>query len=85
MTEKVEFRNWGTRQIELLTRLVRPAKRIGLVCLHFKEDGALDETPALIFECRDEATEVFFYEVTLGTIAGALARAGYTIKREIEL
>lgn len=76
---EVLFQNWGRNKITPLTALVRPFKRISSIAVHFKADGAADDTPSLAFECKDIDTNVYVHEISFNTLKKCLEKAGYTI------
>lgn len=77
----LDFENHGCGKIKLESALVRAPRSIGCFALHFKEDGAKDNRPILMFECKDERTNVYIHTMSVATLAQALRKAGYIIVR----
>lgn len=62
------------------------AVRLSAVALVHKSDGAANNGPSLCFICRessgDVATTAYYHELSVATLATALAQAGYVLRRE---
>lgn len=78
---ELPFVNHGLGEIDLRTYCQRMPFRLALKSVHFKEDGAVNNTPSMAFVCRDPAGLSFVHELTVETLEGLLRQAGYRLTR----
>lgn len=78
MTE-LPFVNWGTSPIDLWNE--GPIEQIVSTGVHFKEDGARDNTPSLAFVCESPSGAKYVHQMSIQTLEGVLRQAGYRTTR----
>lgn len=58
-------------------RLIRDLKRLGLIEVQIKDDGAINDTPSFLGIMKDAETNVYFTEFSFETLQAILSKMGY--------
>jgi hypothetical protein len=64
--------------------LFRNPREIGVMECQFKEDGAVNVSPSMIFIMKDELTNVYYTQFTLETLQAIMSKVGYRIVKKQE-
>ncbi len=62
--------------------MFRSLIELGLMEVQWKDDGAINDTPSMIFIMKDRKTNVCFTQFTLETLQGVLSKVGYRIVKK---
>lgn len=63
-------------------RFFRNPKRLGLIEVQIKDDGAINDTPSFLGIMKDEETDIYFTEFSFETLQAILSKMGYICKRK---
>ncbi len=82
MAKEIIVTNWGKGQIKISSEPSTPIEVVPRE-LHFKEDGAIDDSPSLTMVLNHSTAPYKFYgQFTLNTLIECLDELGYTITKK---
>lgn len=63
-------------------KMFRSLIELGVIECQWKDDGAINNTPSLLFIMKDRQTNIAITQMTLETLQGIMSKCGYRIVKK---